>query len=664
MVLAALSVCSLAYSQQGSPKPRVVTPQVDGGRRVSAYDLMLAKTRELNWRTKTVAEFELKLLPRAATKATAVVWAFGRPKELPHGPGRVVQNDQLAKLKVGRIVHVQPIGMVQGEAKFTIDFADFAPRASNFIIMQAQPKGLSPNEQMMANAAQAMAAQNKTDATGEMVEDGTVQYHVQVITEDGSASPWSTIRYGEPKPTGATKLEYLSLPGTPEFPDEQWTDKTSVSKSNPLRSFRYQLPRAASQVKVQVIDGEFRPEWALWCKAAPELYSTTVSGSSTNLTKFTLPSDQFLSKAKKSKLSIRLIPLGPNGDLAAMPSNFVVLDLVGDSAKPPAPAAQSKISYQVEVVGWEPAYLGAPDDAYRFVIGGALNPQISGDVTKILGKTPAVGDKIYLPPQPPKEEDAWYTKVWKAITTVIDVIYESVKLAMLALPNFTKSVLKAGPNYLAEKAGVSKSSMEKAWSVAETPFTVANEAASVPMYIHKGKSAFVGRMLDDMGVKDKSTRQLAQGNLEGLLSDYMKKNSYMTATSGPMQGLAPDPDFRPHTAIAYFKVKASILLNAPANYREPGPMINFKVGAFAGDASNLGIQPLYYELFDTSYATPTFAPGEEMIIAIPLKYHWTYDQRKEDWMTGMTRSQQVRWTLNGKTMQGKPLFKKWGTTVN
>ncbi|HLO96961.1 MAG TPA: hypothetical protein VK171_00085 [Fimbriimonas sp.] len=634
--------------------------------RETPADVLSTSNRVLNWRINTKADFQLQMGTRPSVTATAVVWAFGVPKDGPKSASRSQRpsDSNQIKAKVGRIVHVANLGKLQGSSKFTLNFDDFAPRAGNIVTFQVTPpSNLSPEQQILANAAKAQAAQNKKDALSEISADGTVRYYVQVSTEDGGRSNAIPIEFGEPKPNGTTNLEYLSIPGTQEFPNEVWSTGSSVSPQVGFSSFRWSTTGKPAKARVQVIDGLPPSSWALWSKAAPELYSGDVPVPSSGVVKFTLPSTQFLSKAKSDTVSIRVIPLTSSGDLAAMPSSLVTIGILKKPQTQPVDTSKT-LKYDIQLIGWEPAYLGNHDDKYRFVVGGPVNPQIVGDVTKILGKTPQKGDKLYLPPAPPPKEEAWYEKVYKAIATVVDFVSSTADLVFANLIPMVTNVLKAGPSYIAEKAGVEPSTIKKAWAIAEAPLAVGNEVMSVPGYINKGKDAFVGRMLDDMGIKDFKTRAIMHGNLKGAVSSWASQNSYLTATQGPMQGLAPDPDFQVHTAIAYVRVRSSKLTGMPSDFRQPGPNIELKVGAFSGEAESIGVSLEYFDLFNATTKGPSMGSDEEIVLAIPMKYHWTHEQKNKDWTWGITRAQKTRYTLNGNAFFGNHLNTKWGKTVN
>jgi hypothetical protein len=129
-----------------------------------------------------------------------------------------------------------------------------------------------------------------------------------------------------------------------------------------------------------------------------------------------------------------------------------------------------------------------------------------------------------------------------------------------------------------------------------------------------------------------------------------------------MMGLAPDPDYMIHSAIAYFRVRTNRVNGLPADYREQGPMISLKVGAFAKPSENLGGNFDYGDLFEKTISCPTMASDEELIIAVPMDYHWSHQSKYKTWWETYSLNQKTRYTLNGNAVFGQPVTSKWGKT--
>jgi hypothetical protein len=91
-------------------------------------------------------------------------------------------------------------------------------------------------------------------------------------------------------------------------------------------------------------------------------------------------------------------------------------------------------------------------------------------------------------------------------------------------------------------------------------------------------------------------------------------------------------------------------------------MISLKVGAFAKPSENLGGNFDYGDLFEKTISCPTMASDEELIIAVPMDYHWSHQSKYKTWWETYSLNQKTRYTLNGNAVFGQPVTSKWGKT--
>ncbi|MEI7576055.1 MAG: hypothetical protein WCK51_04120 [Armatimonadota bacterium] len=661
----ALGILGLSLFSVAQVRP----PVQDGAPNRNNPTLNIAKldqlsTNELliNWRGNGTASFSAQTAPRlnGSTKFTLAIWGFGVPKEGQHSAGGREPAATGIKQKVGRIVGVLDLGTKSGNFKVDVKFSEFAPFPSTLITF-SPPAG---------NTTQAIAtaqlAQDRKDALQDIAQNGTTDYYAQLTSADGGASNWVKIQYGEPVPKPrTTSLEVQTVRSTPEFPEERWGTAKEIVAGESLLSFRWATASEATYALVQVVDGDFPSSWALWANAKNEVYRADLPTNKLGKKSFTIEVSKLKISKKPATFKVRVIPLLKNGDLAGMPSPETTL------TEPLAPVAKAdpnakKLTFTTELVGWEPAYTGNWDDKYRFVVASELSPKIVGDVTKIIGKEPARGDKLYLPPKEPKPDDPWYKKVYKSIATVLDFIYKSwsnLNTIFSTIEFNLKEALKKGVNEVAEKCGASKASVEKAWGVALAPLKISNEVGGfIPTYVNRGSSFIKVRMLDDLGVKDPQARRIMGGNIEGAVVSWAWDNSYLAVGKEEIQGLAPDPDFMIHTAVAYFRVRTNRVTGLASDYREQGPTISLKVGAFAKASENIGGNVDYRDLFEKTISCPTMAPDEELIIAVPMDYHWSHQSKYQTWWETYNQNQKTRYTLNGNSVFGQPVTSKWGKT--
>jgi hypothetical protein len=638
MLVSSILLLSLSLGQNGRPSPQVQS--------LAVMDAVSAPIGVLNWRTTSFISCSVKLAPRSGknVKFEAVVWAFGAsdiPASAPNETGR--RGSGAAKINPGRIVSKVNLGERTSNFQFNLIPKDFAPTPVG---------GAAPSK-----------IKEIIDAIQEIGKAGSVRYWVQVVSSDGGATAPAQIQWGEPDPGSKSVNADIQLSsGTPEFPQQTWTkSRTYTSPSGFV--IRWQSEPGIKAARLVVYRDSEPSQWALWANSPNQIYTLDIKNPIPGWNNVSVPEKVWNGFQAPTKLKLRVFPLKENGDLYAQGSSTIEAVLEKPSVPVSAPQKETKkLKFTTELIGWEPCYLGAPNDKYRFVVVNTPPKEIFDQVSKVIGKAPEKLDKVYLPPEPPKEK-AWYEKVVGAIVTILDWLKEFVTQAPNALKNTAKLIVYNGAGYVSQKVGVKKESFDKVWNKSTDLLSKADGSlVYVPNYILRSPDYLTGRILDDMNVKDPKARAALSLNLRGSIDAWAKEYSYFRGSEVVRGGLAPDPDFQVHTAIAYVRVRTARDTTFPADYREPCPGINLKVGAFSGEAQSLGIPLQYYDLFQSSFNGPTMGQDEEIILAIPMEYHWSHESQKENWLFGYTRNQKTRYSLNGVEKFGESVATRWGKT--
>ncbi len=603
---------------------------------------------ELSWRAPSqTVNFSLSMAPRAKpTKAQVVVWVLGGTDQQPHSPGKGGTSNSSR----GRVAFTKSLGEVSGKTSFSLNFAEFAPQGNPGIITFTVGK-TTPLEQ----SARAMAEQLKKDTLSIIGRSGTAEYLVQVTTADGAASTIASVNFGElnldksARPT----IEYLVNRGTPEFPDQVWGSEGTIFSGNTSLTFRWQPPAGTGSAVYQIGNWTDVSAWPFW-NTAKVVQSGLVKVSGTGQQQFTVDVTGLLKNSDGSKYWLRVVPIANSTSLSGQTTNSIALTLSKPAVETPKKAP---LTFTTELVGWRPGYEGAPDDAYRFVVANP-NWAANEELQKIIGGPVLLGAKVYLPPAPPPKEKAWYEKVFNAINgvlTTIKGVFDRFTMCLLDIV----AMLPKLPFEISKSWGVPDSVADKAYNWASAPMHLADAPLNAANRIKSSPGYLADRMLDDMGVTDPKKRMAMKGNIVGGLQTWANQHQY--AQSSPDQlGLALDPDFEKRTGVAYIKVTAKANGQLPTGFRAQGPSFTLEVGTVAQNTELLGIPAEYRPLYTGAGGAPTMTDGESIIIPVVMSYHWTHEQRHDDWWFGWQYGIKSRYTLNSKSFDGTSIHKTWG----
>lgn len=655
MIRFAASLLLTAFSAYGIYGQTLQKGQIQGPKDISVIDslhvTLAGKQREstdVSWRaTDQTVNFTLSAIRSKPTKGTLVVWVLGAPEQAPHAVGK----SGTQKEKVGRIAFLKDLGELKGTNTFSVNFSQFAPQGNPGFITFTVNTG-----DVAANISKAMAEQIRKDTLGFIGRVGTVAYRVQVTTADGAASTVATVNFGEMclDPQLRPKLEYQINPGSAEFPDQVWGNQGTVSSAKNMLNFRWQPPQGTTSAIYQIGNFTDVSPWPFW-NTAKVVASGPVKISGSGIQQFSVDVSGLMKNADQSKYWFRVVPMASPTVLASQPTNDIMLTV----SKPPVEAPKPTLSIKTELIGWSPGYEGAVDDKYRFVVA---DPKFatSQELEKIIGGPAVKGAKVYLPPSPPPKEKAWYQKVFDAIDSVLSKIkyYFDVFVSEIAS---MAALLPSLPFEISKSWGVPDNIADKAYKYATAPMHIADAPLNAAGRIGSAPGYVADRMMDDMGVTDPKKRAALHGNIVGSLEMWSKENQYMHSSPERL-GLAPDPDFEKRTAVAYVRVTAKATGPLPAGFRMKGPSISMEVGNIAQNAELLGIKPEYYAIYVGGASAPSMADGDSVVVPVVLGYHWTKQQRPDDWNFGWTRAIKTRYSVNGNTFYGESMHKKWGTT--
>lgn len=653
VLVVGLSFMGLGQAEFGLRIRDVIAAQGRGSEGAARLDSIASATKVVNWRSEGKINFQIQPVAREGRVGMKLnIWGFGTPDREAGAPGSRPEAPKNPMTKVGRLVASIPVSSAPANG-FDVKLKDLLPWPTKLVT-------LGGGSSAAPGISASVHFQNLKDALAEIEKSGTLNYTAQLVADDGGASNWVVFQYGEPKPSGAAPgIEIETQAGTPEFPATWGQERTFSDSSLPL-NLRFSGLPSGSKVWLQIARDSFDPAWSFFGNIKNEVVWREVTGG-----KIALPAKDLATQKYPTVFVARVVCLTPQGDLAAMPSGQIKLTKQAvQVVQPNNSGPEKKLSYTVELIGWEPAYLGDAFDQYRFVVGRKLDAKIEGNVTEIIGKAPAVGDKVFLPPSEPKKDDPWYKKVFKAVATVLDFIKIGLQQLITGPQKGAQILIYNLYRASAQGLGISNDQAVKTWNKATDVYLAPGQAVDyLPRYVSKGKDYVAAKILDDLDVKDPKTRSALSGHLRGVIESEISKQSYLSESSSQLMGLAPDPDFAVRPGLAYVRVKASQVAGLPADYRQEGPVIDLKVGCIWHNASLLGTSPQYADLFQRSFAGPTMASGETIILAIPLDWHWSYKSNKDSWMNSYAYAQQARYMLDGKEVKGDLVGKAWGTTL-
>lgn len=612
--------------------------------RIKAGSKLLSNS-SLSWReSNQKVKFALMGARAKPTKFRAIVWVLGNPKEQPHVPGApAVLNP-----KVGKIANVLDLAPNTLNNEFEIDFGDFAPYGAPVMGFK-----VSQGKSLLGNAAAAMAESLRKEIKTWIARDGSVDFKIQVTSEDGGASQIATVHYGElTKKAEDVKTEVQTRRGTAEFPDEEWGNAKGIIAGSTSILLRSNL--SAETKKVAVIVSPTPMPWPLW-QFMPSKFKQEIPVSPGSKS-VSVELKSLMNEPDGSKLWLTLIPIASDTELSGIPSNPILLTVIN-----PAPTkAKPSLSFTTELVGWGKGYEGGFNDQYRFVIS---DPKwaTSDELKKITGGTIQVGTKVYLPPAPPPKELSWYEKVADAIVHTLDVIRRGLD-SMILVASTLINVLPKVPFAIAESLGLPPDISQKAYSAATAPLRLGNASLNAADRIGHVPDYLANKMLDEAGISEPIERAKKKANLMGAAIEWSRKNRYVPS-SPEMLGLTLDPDYEKRTGVGYVRVTAKATGPLPAGYRQQAPTIQLSVGVWAKDDQSIGIPSAFYNIYQGVNSAGTLADGESIIVPVVTDYHWSYKSRPQDWKFGWTFAKKTLYTLNGKTIEGKNIWEDWGVAI-
>lgn len=632
----------------------------------------------LSWRQdKLTVEGEYRRMGTAPGAATLEVYAFAPP--VPVAPARKGGRPPPVAPAQGTRVWSTTLPLQGATTPFTIPFETFAP-----VGPKAKPSGADLQASLgskpigslgaVGKAAKPLSAMNlhrkafaqavglagktKVLAATRLAAGQDVPYFLRVVGADGLPGPAAVVELFEPMPPPLrTTLEICVNRGTPEFPEKRWGTAMGWGPGYPdsveLR-FTSVVPDAA-KAWLSVVAGEFPADPRHWDQPDGELVRLPMplpgkDGAGASMVNLAAIPDAPGKTARTYRA--RLVLVRGNGALAGLPSAPVTFTV---PAAPPATAkADPDLVFETDLVGYIPAHLAHPNDAYRFVTVKPVPAEHVENLKKLTGKGELpVGTKVYMPPQPAPEEKSWWDKVQTVLATMADFIDSVAKLMIYVFESIVPALIDdVSVEGLALIPGIDRKDAEAAIGGFNAAKGYAFWALGAPkMLLDKAQDAIANEVLD--GVDCSAIERLdLRKKVHGAIRGWVNEHSALPGKS--KHYLYPDPDFQEHPAVVFLRVRAK---GPTDKLGRPFPT-EVVIRSLSGRADLLGVPPQWCELFRKSVSFPTMAGGETITVPVVLDYHWTQKAQPTLWRDNVMHSQKGLIQLGAKSIE-KPLGSAW-----
>ncbi|AIE83710.1 hypothetical protein [Fimbriimonas ginsengisoli] len=304
-------------------RPKVDTPAPSpNGRPGKLDDTSFSSTASVSWRSAAPA-VEFKLNGAGPFPKTGTFEVYAIAPALTNAPaGAGLSSVNQIKATPPELLYKIPITTGQ-DGTFTVNFGAFAPKAKgNAFALIGKPAGAAVDGESSSAAKLAVA---KIQALG------YTRYYARVVNPKGASSTNACIEYGEALPSDVSSNLRVKTSNNAN----PWL--TTITSTLPVYSLKWwTLAPGASSAVFQLSQKPFSDDPRTWRLSGLGHCGPVPAGSSDGINLFGLSLANYLVGGPRAKgdYYLRVVPLKPNGDLAAQPSNEVLLHLVAADATP------------------------------------------------------------------------------------------------------------------------------------------------------------------------------------------------------------------------------------------------------------------------------------------------------------------------------------------
>ncbi len=299
-------------------RPKLATgPAGPGGRPGKMDDTPFQVTSSLSWRNAApTVQFKLQG-PGPFPKSCTVEIYAAAPALTNATSGLTLSSTNHPVTKQPPVIYKAAV-VTEGDGTFTVNFGSFAPKAKNSRgQLSGKPVSLAGGDAETSGA---------NPIASKIIALGYTRYFARVIEASGASSTNSVIEYGEALPPSDQSNIQAKNPGS----GQPWV--ASMTSTSPAFAMRWwtQAPGVATAV-FQVSSKPFPDDTRTWRNAAYVSGTGSLpTGASSGINEFGLVLTNYLAGGSHAKGTyyLRAIPLRSNGDLAAQPSDSVILKLV------------------------------------------------------------------------------------------------------------------------------------------------------------------------------------------------------------------------------------------------------------------------------------------------------------------------------------------------
>ncbi len=595
--------------------------------------------------------------------AIAVVWSGGAS---PYPAGKGGEPTPNTGRGIGVPVDMVPLDSISNGREFSVDFARFAPSLKwgtpsswTFGSRSRQPLAQKIIEDIDKNR------RKQHDANYELVTTGKKPaYFIQILSTQGASEPVRVL-YGEPDPgAGSTQLEVQTIAKTSEFPDAWGKAWTPNMESHAQAALRWSTSSKPIKIMMQARTLPYSKEWAIWDHPKGDLARQFVDGATGGQGVFYLPLKNLPKPSSKAQIVyVRIVPMTAENNLAGLPSNEITITIPAQKiVMQPLPAG--KLTFTTEIIGLEPGYFGGDRDEYRFVLTKTPPGDMKKHFAKLIGKSnPGAGDKVWLPPMAP-EDKSW----WEKFKDTVAAIISKIDTWFTTIVSVFQTVILAAPGALAQ--GIAQ--MAKWAGANETAVDTAvkglDKALSLSAYPHEysrkvtgAADAITDGILDKMGA-DAKMREEYRPKIKNHIISWAKNRTWMNEAK-PEWFLAPDEDYIVRPPTLWIKTTAKAEGQVAPGFRQTPPSVTFKVGVQAKDASTIGTQAEYSDLYQKTFTQPSLEAGQVRITPVVLDYHPFHKSNNAKWRWAHNHVQATLYFLDGKSTVGQSVNMRWGKTA-
>lgn len=550
--------------------------------------------------------------------------------------------------------------------EFSVDFSRFAPSLKwgppaswAYGSRSRQPFAQKFIDKIDKNRRKHHDSSYELTTTGKKPE-----YFIQVLSTQGASEP-VRVSYGEPDPgAGSTQLEVQTVAKTSEFPDawsKSWTPRIGNHTQAVLRWSTSSKPiKIMMQARASL---PYSKEWAMWGHPKGDLTRQFVDGTTGGKGTFTIPLSNLPKPgAKDQVVYVRVVPMTAENNLAGLPSNEITITIPAQKiVMNPIPAG--KLEFTTEIIGLEPGYFGGDRDEYRYVLTKTPPGDMKDHFAKLIGKSnPGPGDKVWLPPMAP-EDKSWWDKFKDTIAAILSKIDSWVS----TLVSVFQTVILAAPGALAQGiaqmarwSGANEAAVDSAVKGLDKTLALSAYPHEYGRKVSGAADSITDGILDKMGV-DAKTREQHRPKIKNHIIGWAKNRTWMNEAK-PEWYLAPDEDYIVRPPTIWIKTTAKANGQVSAGFRQAPPSTSIKIGVQARDASTLGTQAEYVDLYQKSLTQPTMEAGQVRITPVVLDYHPFHKSNTTKWRWAHNQVQTTLYFLDGKSTTGQSVNSKWGKT--